>query len=64
MAFISKKTDDHCVMHMESSTKSEIIVEVHMSRKVARRLMDAELPDRGDNNVTNVGVAILNRLAV
>ena len=64
MAFISKKADDHCVMHMESHTKSELIVEVHMSREVARRLMDAELPARGDDSVTNVGEAILNRLAV
>ena len=64
MAFISKQTDDHCVMHMESPKKSEILVEVHMSREVARRLMDTELPDRGDDSVTNVGEAILNRLAV
>ena len=65
MAFTQQISSIHWIVHMESPSKSEIKVEVHMSREAAQRLTHP--PESGVHTLNfdgfnNLGAAVLERL--
>ena len=64
MATINKKSETHCEVHLQSLSKSALIVEVHMSSEQARRLMDTDAPNRKNNSILTLGDLVLQRLLV
>ena len=47
MASLEKASDDHWIVHLASKSKSEVVVEVHMSRAKAQELAEREADDLG-----------------
>ena len=71
MAWVQQLASDRWVVHLASPSKSEITVEVHMSRTTAERIADQETsriaklnPERDDLQPETVGSAVLSVLGI
>lgn len=71
MATVRQSSVDSWEVHLGATSKSEVTVEVHMSRETATKLatLDASRlaslnPDRSDLPSTNPGTAVLNVLGL
>lgn len=71
MAKVNQISSNHWEVHLASEEKSEVTIEVHMSRSTAERLVELETarvsdlnPGRTDLPAWSPGTAVLNVLGL
>ena len=71
MATVQQASPDRWVVHLGSQEDSEVAIEVHMSRKAAKRIADLETqriaqlnPGRTDIDPQTIGLAVCSVLGL